>query len=44
MKLKYFTDDHDFNGNMDKMDPKLLGMLDALRKEYGYPIKLTSLL
>lgn len=42
MKLKYFTDEHDFNGNMDKMDPKLLGMLDALRKEYGYPIKLTS--
>ena len=37
MKLKYFTDESDFKGNMDKMDPKLLGMLDGLRKEYGTP-------
>lgn len=42
MKLKYFTDETDFKGNIDKMDPKLLGMLDGLRKEYGYPITLTS--
>ena len=42
MKLKYFSDEVDFKGNMDKMDPKLLGMLDALRKEYGFPIVLTS--
>lgn len=42
MKLKYFTDEDDFGGNMDKMDTKLLGMLDALRKEYGHPIILNS--
>ena len=42
MKLKYFNDKHDFKGNMDKMDSKLLGMLDALRAEYGFPIQLTS--
>ena len=42
MKLKYFTDKNDFKGNMDKMDPKLLGMLDALRAEYGFPVQLTS--
>jgi len=42
MKLKYFTDEGDFKGNMDKMDPKLLGMLDALRKEYGFPITINS--
>jgi zinc D-Ala-D-Ala carboxypeptidase len=42
MKLKYFNDEHDFKGNMDKMDSKLLGMLDALRAEYGFPIQLTS--
>ena len=35
MKLKYFNDKDDFKGNMDKMDPILLGKLDALRKEYG---------
>jgi hypothetical protein len=38
MKLKYFSDKEDFKGNMDKMDSKLLGMLDALRSEYGFPI------
>jgi len=42
MKLKYFTDEGDFKGNMDKMDSKLLGMLDALRKEYGFPIVINS--
>ena len=42
MKLKYFNDQDDFKGNMDKMDSKLLGMLDALRKEYGYPIIINS--
>ena len=42
MKLKYFSDKEDFKGNMDKMDSKLLGMLDALRSEYGFPIILTS--
>ena len=42
MKLKYFNDKNDFKGNIDKMDPKLLGMLDALRAEYGFPIILTS--
>ena len=42
MKLKYFNDKNDFKGNMDKMNPKLLGMLDALRAEYGFPIILTS--
>ena len=31
MKLKYFTDTEDFRGNMDKMDPKILSMLDELR-------------
>ena len=42
MKLKYFTDAGDFKGNMDKMDSKLLGMLDALRKEYGFPVIINS--
>ena len=42
MKLKYFNNKNDFKGNIDKMDPKLLGMLDALRAEYGFPIILTS--
>ena len=42
IKLKYFSDADDFKGNMSKMDPKLLGMLDALRKEYGFPIIITS--
>jgi uncharacterized protein YcbK (DUF882 family) len=42
MKLKYFNDQDDFKGNIDKMDSKLLGMLDALRAEYGFPITLTS--
>ena len=42
MKLKYFTDSQDFKGNMDKMDPILLGKLDALRKEYGFPIIINS--
>jgi len=40
--MKYFTDKEDFKGNMDKMDPKLLSMLDELREEYGYPIILNS--
>ena len=42
MKLKYFTDEADFKGNMDKMNPILLSMLDALRKEYGFPIIINS--
>jgi uncharacterized protein YcbK (DUF882 family) len=42
MKLKYFNDQDDFKGNMDKMDSKLLGMLDALRAEYGFPIVINS--
>ena len=42
IKLKYFSDANDFKGNMDKMDPKLLGMLDALRKTYGFPIIINS--
>ncbi len=40
--MKYFKDKEDFKGNMDKMDPKLLSMLDELREEYGYPIILNS--
>lgn len=40
--MKYFTDEYDFKGNMDKMDPKLLSMLDQLREAYGMPILLTS--
>ncbi len=40
--MKYFKDKQDFKGNMDKMDPKLLSMLDELREEYGYPIILNS--
>jgi len=40
--MKYFTDKGDFKGNMDKMDPKLLSMLDELREEYGQPIVLNS--
>jgi len=42
MKLKYFTDKADFKGNIDKMNPKILGMLDALRAEYGSPIVINS--
>ena len=42
MKLKYFTDKGDFKGNIDKMNPKILGMLDALRVEYGSPIVINS--
>ena len=42
IKLKYFSDVEDFKGNMDKMDPKLLGMLDPLRKTYGFPIIINS--
>lgn len=42
MKLKYFTDKEDFKGNIDKMNPKILGMLDALRVEYGSPIVINS--
>ena len=40
--MKYFKDKEDFKGNMDKMDPKLLIMLDELREEYGQPIILNS--
>lgn len=40
--MKYFKDKEDFKGNMDKMDPKLLSMLDELREEYGSPIILNS--
>jgi uncharacterized protein YcbK (DUF882 family) len=40
--MKYFNDKDDFKGNMDKMDPKLLTMLDELREEYGHPIVLNS--
>ena len=38
--MKYF-EESEFT-EFDKMDPKLLEMLDALRENYGYPIKLTS--
>jgi len=38
--MKYF-EKSEFN-EFDKMDAKLLEMLDALRENYGYPIKLTS--
>jgi uncharacterized protein YcbK (DUF882 family) len=40
--MKYFTDKTDFKGNMDKMDPKILSMLDDLREEYGNPIIINS--
>ena len=40
--MKYFDNENDFKGNMDKMDPKLLIMLDELRETYGYPIILNS--
>ena len=40
--MKYFNDKNDFKGNIDKMDPKLLTMLDELREEYGQPIILNS--
>ena len=40
--MKYFDNENDFKGNMDKMDPKLLTMLDELRETYGYPIILNS--
>jgi len=38
--MKYFNES-EFN-SFDKMDPKLLEMLDDLREAYGYPITLTS--
>ena len=38
--MKYFNES-EFN-SFDKMDPKLLEMLDDLREVYGYPITLTS--
>ena len=38
--MKYFAES-EFS-EFDKMDPVLLAMLDDLREEYGYPIKLTS--
>ena len=38
--MKYFTES-EFN-QFEKMNPKLLEMLDQLREAYGYPIKLTS--
>lgn len=38
--MKYF-EESEFN-EFDKMDPVLLAMLDDLRENYGYPIKLTS--
>jgi len=38
--MKYF-EESEFN-EFNKMDPKLLEMLDTLRENYGYPIKLTS--
>jgi len=38
--MKYF-EESEFS-QFDKMDPVLLAMLDDLREEYGYPIKLTS--
>lgn len=40
--MKYFTDEGDFDGQMHKMDPKLLDMLDTLREKFGYPIVLNS--
>lgn len=42
MELKYFTDQGDFKGNMDKMNPKLLSMLDEVRELYGHPMIITS--
>ena len=38
--MKYF-EESEFN-EFNKMDPKLLEMLDTLRENYGHPIKLTS--
>jgi len=38
--MKYF-EESEFS-EFNKMDPVLLAMLDDLREEYGYPIKLTS--
>jgi uncharacterized protein YcbK (DUF882 family) len=38
--MKYF-EESEFS-QFDKMNPVLLTMLDDLREEYGYPIKLTS--
>ena len=38
--MKYF-EESEFS-EFDKMNPVLLAMLDDLREEYGYPIKLTS--
>ena len=38
--MKYF-EESEFN-EFNKMDLKLLEMLDTLRENYGYPIKLTS--
>ena len=40
--MKYFTDEGDFKGNMDKMHPVLLQMLDELREKYGHPVILNS--
>jgi hypothetical protein len=42
--MKYFTNEADFKGNIDKMDPKLLTMLDELREEYGQAIDLQLML
>lgn len=42
MKLKYFNNESDFDGMIDKMDVKLLTMLDELREKYGRPIVLNS--
>ena len=39
-KMKYFKESEFSNFKM--MDSKLLNMLDELREEYGYPIKITS--
>jgi uncharacterized protein YcbK (DUF882 family) len=38
--MKYF-EESEFS-EFDEMNPVLLAMLDELREEYGYPIKLTS--
>ena len=38
--MKYF-EESEFS-EFDKMNPELLEMLDTLRENYGYPIKLTS--
>jgi zinc D-Ala-D-Ala carboxypeptidase len=38
--MKYFNES-EFS-NFEMMDQNLLNMLDELREEYGYPIKITS--